>query len=66
MAQDLMKTISALQNAAIGRCKKRIADAALKAAGIIERGPPDTETPGPCRKPPCGVTSILKRKHGLE
>jgi hypothetical protein len=64
MAQDLMKTISALQNAAVGNCKKRIADAALRAKGIIGSDPPDTETTEPCRKPLCGVTSILKRKHG--
>lgn len=65
MAQDLMKTISALQNAAIGRCRKRIADAALKAKGIMGSEPPGEETPHPCGKPPCGVTAILKRKHGL-
>jgi hypothetical protein len=65
MAQDLIKTISALQNAAIGNCRKRIADAALRAKGIIGNDPPDTENPEPCRKPQCGVTSILKRKHGL-
>jgi hypothetical protein len=65
MAQDLMKTIGALQNAAVGRCRKRIADAALRAKGIIGNDPPDTDDTDLCRKPSCGVTSILKRKHGL-
>ena len=65
MAQDLMTTISALQNAAIGRCRKRIADATLKAKGIIGRDPPDKDTLDPCLKPSCGVTSALKRRHGL-
>lgn len=65
MAQDIMKTISVLQNAAVGNCRKRIADAALKAKGILGSDPPDTDAPDPYRKPPCGVTSILKRKHGL-
>ena len=65
MAQDLLRTISALQNTAIGNCRKRIADAALKAKGILSSDDLDAETPDPCRKPPCGVTSILKRKHGL-
>ena len=65
MAQDLMKTISALQNAAVGRCRKRIADAALRATGLMGGKPPDEEATHPCGKPPCGVTAILKRKHGL-
>jgi len=65
MAQDLLRTISALQNTAIGNCRKRIADAALKAKVILGSDDLDTETADPCRKPPCGVTSILKRKHGL-
>ncbi|MGA2120729.1 MAG: hypothetical protein ABSG49_01645 [Methanoregula sp.] len=65
MAQDLMKTISVLQNTAIGNCRKRIEDAALRAKGIIASNPPDTDAPGPCQKPQCGVTSVMKRKHGL-
>lgn len=65
MAQDIMKTISALQTAAVGNCRKRIADAALRAKGIIGADPPDADTPDLCRQPACGVTSVLKRKHGL-
>jgi hypothetical protein len=65
MAQDLLKTISVLQNTAIGNCRKRIEDAALRAKGIIKSDPPDADAPGPYQKPQCGVTSVLKRKHGL-
>jgi hypothetical protein len=65
MVQDLIKTISALQNAAVGRCRKRIDDAALKAKGLMGGDPPDPNSSELCRKPACGVTSILKRKHGL-
>jgi hypothetical protein len=64
MASDLLKTISALQNTAIGNCRKRIEAAAQKAKGIIGDAP-DADAPAPCGKPPCGVTSVLKRKHGL-
>jgi hypothetical protein len=65
MAQDIMSTISALQSAAIGNCRKRIADAALRAKGVLGSEPPDKDGADLCRKPPCGVTSVLKRKHGL-
>lgn len=65
VAQDLMKTIGALQDAAVGRCRKRMEDAALKAKGLFRGGEQDAEVSGSCRKPSCGVTSILKRKHGL-
>lgn len=63
MAQDLVNTISALQNAAVGRCRKRIEEAALRAKGIIRIDMP--EVPDMHRQTPCGVTSVLKRKHGL-
>ncbi len=58
-----MNTISALQDAAVGRCRKRIEEAALRAKGIIRVDVP--EVPGMCRQTSCGVTSVLKRKHGL-
>ena len=65
MAQDLMKTIGALQDAAVGRCRKRIEDAALKAKGLLRTGEQDESESHPEKRPSCGVTSILKRKHGL-
>lgn len=65
MTQDLLKTINALQNTAIGNCRKRIDEAAAKTRGIIGRNPRDDDAESPDRKPPCGVTSVLKEKHGL-
>lgn len=65
VAQDLMKTIGALQDAAVGRCRKRIEDAALKAKGLLRAGEQGDTELHPAQKPSCGVTSILKRKHGL-
>ncbi|MDD5142545.1 hypothetical protein [Methanoregula sp.] len=65
VAQDLMKTIGALQDAAVGRCRKRIEDAALKAKGLLRAGEQDESEKRPAEKPSCGVTSVLKRKHGL-
>lgn len=65
MAQDLMKTIGALQDAAVGRCRKRVEDAALKAKGLFRGGEQEGDGPDSCKKLSCGVTSILKRKHGL-
>ena len=65
MAQDLMKTIGALQGEAVGRCRKRIEDAALKAKGLFRGGEQDDKEPYPAKRHACGVTSILKRKHGF-
>ncbi len=65
VAQDLMKTIGALQDAAVGRCRKRLEDAALKAKGLLRNGEQDDKESHSVQKPSCGVTSILKRKHGL-
>lgn len=65
VAQDLMKTIGALQDAAVGRCRKRIEDAALKAKGLFRAGEQDESESHPEKRPSCGVTSVLKRKHGL-
>ena len=60
-----MKTISVLQNTAIGNCRKRIEDAALKAKGLIGNETPDGDQERTCGRPQCGMTSVLKRKHGL-
>lgn len=66
MVQDIITAINALKNTAVGRCRQRIEEAAQKArelrgGGAAEDGTTRSES---C-KPPCGVTSILKRKHGL-
>ncbi|MFA4877273.1 MAG: hypothetical protein WC586_07650 [Methanoregula sp.] len=65
MAQDLMKTIGAMRDAAVGNCRKRIEDAARRTKGMIGNDTPDREHEAVSVPPSCGVTSILKRKHGL-
>ncbi len=66
MVQDILNAINALKNTAVGRCRQRIEEAARKAREIRGGGLTEEEKmqsgPG---EPPCGVTSILKRKHGL-
>lgn len=65
MAQDILDTVSTIRDAAVGRCRKRIEDAAKKAKKIIRRNPAEGENSGLCCEPQCGVTAVLKRKHGL-
>jgi hypothetical protein len=66
MVQDLLKAIDALKSTAVGRCRQRIEEAAQKARELRGRGQTDEEKKrsGPCEHQ-CGVTSILKRRHGL-
>jgi len=66
MVQDILKAIDALKATAVGRCRQRIEDAARKAREIRGGGQPGEEKKqsGSC-EPQCGVTSILKRRHGL-
>ncbi len=66
MVQDILKAIDALKTTAVGRCRQRIEEAARKARELRGGGQTGEEKkkPGPC-EPQCGVTSILKRKHGL-
>lgn len=65
MAQDILNTVSIIRDAALGRCRKRIEDAAKKAKGIVHRNLVEEENSGLCCEPQCGVTAVLKRKHGL-
>ena len=65
LAQDLLKTISTLQDTAIGNCRKRIEEAAAKTKGLVGSDSHDDGAAHPCQKPSCGVTSILKEKRGL-
>jgi hypothetical protein len=66
MVQDIIIAINALKNSAVGRCRQRIEEAARKARELRGGGQTEDEekrtVPG---EPQCGVTSILKRKHGL-
>ena len=65
MAQDFVKTISAMREAAVGNCRKRLEDAARKAKGIIGDEEPGCDQEKTCMQPQYGVTSLLKKKHGL-
>jgi hypothetical protein len=66
MVRDVLKAIDALKNTAVARCRERIEEAALKARGL-RAGGQEKEEMGRhgSSQPQCGVTSILKRKHGL-
>ena len=66
MVTDIIKAIDALKNTAVARCRDRIEEAAQKARGLRGAGPAEEKenSPGSC-EPKCGVTSILKRRHGL-
>jgi hypothetical protein len=65
MAQDITGIIRSLQASAVNRCRERIDEAALRARGLISRsGDDDGERAAP-GGPQYGVTSVLKRRHGL-
>jgi hypothetical protein len=66
MVNDLTGTINALRCAAIGRCRERLDQAAQKAKGMLKNGQIEgkEDTVPPCKEQ-YGVTSLLKRKHGL-
>jgi hypothetical protein len=66
MVQDILSAINVLKNSAVGRCRQRIEEAARKARELRDGGQREEEKncTRPC-EPPCGVSSILKRKHGL-
>jgi hypothetical protein len=66
MVNDIIKAIDALKNTAVARCRERIEEAALKARGLRSGDPVEAkkESPGSSERH-CGVTSILKRRHGL-
>lgn len=66
MVKDITKTIQEMRRTAVGRCQERLEQAALKAKELLHNGPKEEKKE---KLPPCeehyGVTSILKRKHGL-
>jgi hypothetical protein len=66
MVKDITKTINALRCTAVGRCRERLEEAALKAKGILKNGQQveKKETPPPSEDQ-YSVTSLMKRKHGL-
>jgi hypothetical protein len=66
MAQDITKVIDSLRDAAVVRCRERIEHAAMRAKGLLGNGhPPEKSEIPPPQTSQYGVTSLLKRKHGL-
>ncbi len=63
MKKDVALIIGAMRDTAVGRCRERIEQAALKARDIVGAArQKEKEEQG---DPGYGVTSLLKRKHGL-
>ena len=66
MAQDITELIDSLRDEAVLKCRERIERAALRAKGLIRNGHPlDKGKDLPSQTPQYGVTSFLKRRHGL-
>jgi len=65
-AQDIKKVIDTLRDAAVGKCRERLEQAALRSKGQINNGRPYEKKEKTSLQPhQYGVTSLLKRKHGL-
>jgi hypothetical protein len=65
VAQDITKIIGSLQATAVNRCRERLDEAAVRAKDLIGRGGCGDERAPAYGKPEYGVTSVLKRRHGL-
>jgi CBS-domain-containing membrane protein len=65
MAKDITKIIRSLQTCAVNRCRERLDEAAIRARDLITRGEKSDEGGKEHEKPEYGVTSVLKRRHGL-
>jgi hypothetical protein len=64
---DITHSIEALRTVAVGRCRERIEQAARKAKGLFKNGEQEEQKimPPADNEEKYGVTSLLKRKHGL-
>jgi len=66
MVKDITKTINELRCIAVGRCRERLDQAAEKARGLLKNGQTvDQKERIPSGEEQYGVTSLMKRKHGL-
>jgi CBS-domain-containing membrane protein len=64
VAKDITGIIRSLQCTAVNRCRERLDAAALRARDLINKGEDADE--GKARgETDYGVTSVLKRRHGL-
>jgi hypothetical protein len=65
VAKDITKVLRSLQCSAVNRCRERLDAAALKARELISKGENGDTKDATHDKPEYGVTSLLKRRHGL-
>jgi hypothetical protein len=65
MARDIPSIIGTLRISAVNRCRERLDAAALKARELISKGGNTDEKGDTQDKPEYGITSVLKRRHGL-
>ena len=65
MPQDITRILRSLHATAVNKCRERLDEAAIRAKTLI-RKEGDEESKSPAREgSEYGVTSILKRRHGL-
>jgi hypothetical protein len=66
MSQDSGKKIGKLKDIAIDRCRERIEQAACKAKELMNKPSPEGESERyRFNHQPSGMTSFLKKRHGL-
>jgi hypothetical protein len=65
-AQDIKKVIDTLRDTAVGNCRERLEQAALRSKGLINDGQTyEKKEKTSLHSHQYGMTSLLKRKHGL-
>jgi hypothetical protein len=66
MSHDIKSTIEKMKDMAIGRCRERIDQAACKAKKLIDgSGAEEQKERNSNSNQPVGMTSFLKKRHGL-
>ncbi len=65
MAKDISGIIQSLQATAVNRCRERLELAACRAHDLMHGDEQTGDRPRTRAKPEYGVTSVLKRRHGL-
>ena len=65
MASNFNGILEKLKDNAVGRCRERIELAADKAKGVLNGKKPEDPMDSPPKREPPGMTSYMKRQHGL-
>jgi hypothetical protein len=65
LTKDITGIIKSLHCSAVNRCRERLDAAAIRARALISKGDECDEKSVDHDKPDYGVTSLLKRRHGL-